>query len=207
MDNEDNKWKEAQVWEKEWWSTCQNTVWEDVKQMNLAPYLGLKIIPNEYTNYRIPMNGEKVLDIGGGPSSILLKCENIKGTVVDPCDYPKWVADRYKEAGIEYIKIMGEDIPTNAKYDITLIYNCLQHTYLPEQIIKNALAISKEVRIFEWINTGTNAGHPYSFTREQLEGWLGGRGQVVNLNSGGLHGQALTGIFLGANYASETKEV
>jgi len=194
------KWQQAQQWEKEWWNTCANTVWEDVKQMGLAPYLGLKIIPNAYTQYRIPMNGESVLDIGGGPSSILLKCENIKGTVVDPCDYPAWVGERYKASGIKYLKIKGEDIPTNARYDIVLLYNCLQHTENPKRIIKNALAISKEVRIFEWINTGTNDGHPHSFTKEQLEKWLGGSGQVVNLSSQGLFGTAFYGIFIGDSY-------
>jgi len=70
MITEDMNWKEAQKFEKEWWSTCKNTLWEEVKQMELAPYLGLQIIPN------------------------------VKGTVVDPCDYPKWVAQRYKEAGV-----------------------------------------------------------------------------------------------------------
>lgn len=214
-----NKWVKAQEWEKNWWGDCSNTLWEDVKQMNLAPYLGLKIVPNEYTNYRIPMNGEKVLDIGGGPSSLLLKCENVQGTVVDPCNYPEWVAQRYKTAGIEYYKIKGEDILTDFMYekghskdfgaiehfDMTLIYNCLQHTQDPKKIIDNALAISKEVRIFEWINTGIVPGHPHSFTREQLEGWLGGKGKVTKLSGGGLYGQAFHGIFLGKNYDSKTE--
>lgn len=195
-----NKWQEAQKFEKDWWSDCSNTVWEDVKQMNLAPYMGLQIVPNEYTNYRIPLNGETILDIGGGPSSLLLKCENVKGTVVDPCDYPEWVADRYKEAGIEYIKQKGEDMDTSKRYKETWFYNVLQHTDDPEKIVKNALKVSDLVRVFEWINTGINDGHPHSFTREQLEGWLGGRGQVNKLSSGGLHGTSFSGVFLGANY-------
>jgi hypothetical protein len=201
-----NKWVEAQEWERLWWNTCQNTVWEDVKQMNLAPYLGLKIVPNEYTNYRIPLNGEKVLDIGGGPSSLLLKCENVQGTVVDPCDYPEWVAMRYKTAGIEYYKVKGEDmgIPENSM-DEVWIYNVLQHTENPKKIIDNAKKIGKIIRIFEWINTRTNEGHPHSFTREQLEGWLGGKGKVTKLSGGGLYGQAFHGIFLGKNYDSKTE--
>lgn len=208
MINEDNiKWEQAQEWERQWWSNCGNTLWEDVKQMALAPYLGLKIIPNVYTNYRIPLNGESVLDIGGGPSSLLLKCENVKGTVIDPCDYPNWVGDRYKECGIEYIKQRGEDINTSKKYDEVWIYNVLQHVQNPELVIKNALKVGKLVRVFEWINTGIVPGHPHSFSREQLEGWLGGQGQVVKLSSNGLYGEALTGVFLGQNYDSKTKEV
>lgn len=202
-----NKWKQAQEWEREWWNTCQNTTWEDVKQMNLAPYLGLQIVPNEYTNYRIPLNGETVLDIGGGPSSLLLKCENVKGTVVDPCDYPEWVAQRYKESGIDYVKQKGEEIGTEGKYDEIWIYNCLQHTDNPKKIIQNALRIGKLIRVFEWVNTRVNEGHLHSFTREQLEEWLGGRGQVVKLSGGGLYGEVFHGVFLGNNYDSKTKEV
>lgn len=193
------EWKKAQQWEKLWWSTCQNTVWEDVKQMALAPYLGLKIVPNAYTNYRIPLEGQSVLDIGGGPSSLLLKCENVKGTVVDPCDYPKWVERRYKEVGIEYIKMKGEDIK-DGEYEECWIYNCLQHTEDPKKIIDNARRVSKIIRIFEWINTGTNEGHLHSFTSEQLEDWLQGEGKVVKLNGNGLYGSAFYGVFLGEKY-------
>lgn len=214
-----NKWVKAQEWEKDWWSDCSNTVWEDVKQMNLAPYLGLKIVPNAYTNYRIPLEGQSVLDIGGGPSSLLLKCENYDGLVVDPCDYPEWVAMRYKEAGIEYLKMKGEDIDkimqekgypddfgATEVFEEIWIYNVLQHTENPKKIIDNAKSIGKIIRLFEWVNTRTNEGHPHAFTQEQLEEWLGGKGKVTNFKGGGLYGQAFHGVFLGDNYDSETKE-
>jgi hypothetical protein len=200
-------WKKAQEWEANWWNTCANTTWEEVKQMNLAPYLGLKIVPNEYTNYRIPMNGEAILDIGGGPSSILLKMEDIKGTVVDPCDYPGWVRMRYKTAGIEYRKIKGEDIDTDQRYDEVLIYNVLQHTQDPKKIVSNALKVGKLVRVFEWVEMGINEGHLHSFTKEQLDSWFKGNGRVVKLSSGGLYGKAYHGIFLGKNYGSKAKKI
>jgi len=195
-----NKWEEAQVWEKKWWDTCANTVWEDVKQMHLAPYLGLKVAPNAYTNYRIPMNGESVLDIGGGPSSLLLKCENVNGTVIDPCDYPSWVAERYRQCGINYHKMKGEDIPVQLKYDEIWIYNCLQHTDDPKKIIKNAQKVGGIIRIFEWIDTGVNEGHLHTFNKEFFEKHLHGEGKVVKLSGNGLYGEALTGVFLGDHY-------
>ena len=200
-----NKWVEAQKWEKDWWSDCRNTVWEDVKQMNLAPYLGLKIVPNEHTNYRIPLNGEKVLDIGGGPSSLLLKCENVQGVVVDPCDYPEWVEERYKACGIEYLPIKGEDMGYENEFDEVWIYNVLQHVKKPKKIIENALRAGKIIRIFEWINIGVSKGHPHSFTKEQLEEWLGGKGKVIKLSGGGLYGQAFHGVFLGKDYDSKAE--
>jgi len=200
-----NKWVEAQEWEAKWWNSCSNTVWEDVKQMALAPYLGLKVTPNAYTNYRIPLEGQSVLDIGGGPSSLLLKCENVKGTVVDPCDYPKWVAQRYKESGIDYKQIKGEDIKTNKKYDEVWIYNCLQHTQDPRCIVRQARKVCKILRVFEWIDTGLNDGHLHSFTQEQLEKMLGGEGKVTKFNGQGLYGSAFSGVFLGDNYDTKTK--
>jgi len=201
------RWQEAQDWEAKWWNTCANTVWEDVKQMALAPLLGLKIVPNAYTDYRIPLNGESVLDIGGGPSSLLLKCENVKGTVVDPCDYPKWVGERYKERGIEYLKVMGEEIDITKNYEEVWIYNVLQHTQDPRKIIQNAKKVGKLIRIFEWVNMGVNDGHLHSFTREQLEEWLGGTGKITKLSSQGLYGTAFSGVFFGQDNGSESKEV
>lgn len=195
-----NKWEEAQEWESNWWGNCGNTCWEDVKQMELAKYLGLQIKPNAYTNYRIPLDGQSVLDIGGGPSSLLLKCENVKGTVVDPCDYPNWVGQRYKECGIEYIQQKGEDIDTTRRYDSVWIYNCLQHTDDPKKIIKNAQKVGKIIRLFEWIETGTNEGHLHSFNRAFFDKHLKGEGKVVNLSSNGLFGMAYYGVFLGDNY-------
>jgi hypothetical protein len=202
-----DKWVEAQEWEKDWWSDCSNTLWEEVKQIHLAPYMGLKIVPNAYTNFRIPLNGKKVLDIGGGPSSLLLKCENVEGWVVDPCDYPDWVAQRYKESGIHYLKMKGEDLGIiDDAFDEIWIYNVLQHVQNPKKIIDNALKLGKLIRIFEWIETGIVPGHLHSFTREQLEQWLGGKGKVVKLSGNGLYGKAFTGVFLGENYDSKAEE-
>lgn len=201
------QWEQAQKWEQKWWNTCQNTVWEDVKQMNLAKYLGLKIVPNAYTQYRIPLKGQSVLDIGGGPSSLLLKCENYGGAVVaDPCDYPEWVEKRYEEAGIRNWKIKGEDLAGDDLFDECWCYNVLQHTQDPEKIIKNAQKLGKIIRIFEWINTGTNAGHPHSFTKEWFDDKLHGEGKVVKLSANGLYGPAYYGIFLGDSYDKKTEK-
>lgn len=201
-------WREAQEWEKSWWSTCQNTVWEDLKQMNLAPLMGLKIVPNAYTNLRIPLNGQSILDIGGGPSSLLLKCENYGNAVVaDPCDYPDWIGQRYRESGIEYYRVKGEDLDKtfNKIFDEVWIYNCLQHTEDPFKIVRNAQKLGKIIRVFEWIETGTNDGHPHTFTEKQFNEWFKGEGKVYNLNSNGLYGKAFAGVFLGDSYDKKTE--
>lgn len=202
------QWEQAQKWESSWWGTCANTVWEDIKQFNLSKFLGLKVVPNAYTQLRIPLSGQKVLDIGGGPSSLLLKCENVEGTVVDPGDYPDWVTSRYTQCGIIQYQIKGEDILDafeKDEFDEVWIYNCLQHTEDPAKIIRNARKVGKIIRLFEWINTGTNEGHPHTFTKDWFDKHLKGDGKTINLNANGLHGEAYYGIFLGENYEKNSR--
>lgn len=152
---------------------------------------------------RIDLKGKSVLDIGGGPVSMLLKTKN-KGTcyVIDPCDYPDWVKRRYLELDIQYDRRGGEDIPydSNNHFDEIWIYNCLQHTVDPKKIIKNAKRVGKIIRIFEWIDEPASIGHPHTLTEKNLNKWLGGEGKVTMLNESGCVGKAYSGIFKGDHY-------
>jgi len=192
-------WNEDQTWESEWWGNCGNTFNEEEKQIVYANRMGLKELKSDKTPYIFDLEGS-ALDIGGGPSSLLLKCPNAKGTVVDPLHYPLWVYARYDACGIKYKKIAGEDINTTQTYDTVLIYNVLQHVIDPELIIKKALLISKEVRIFEWIDRGVLKGHPHNLTANNLNEWLHGWGKTENMNGHGCYGMAYYGVFLGRNY-------
>ena len=78
-----NEWMIAQNGESEWWGNCQNTYFEEEKQLKYARKMGLDRTPNSQTPYVFDIN-KTVLDIGGGPTSILLKCVNVQGTVIDP---------------------------------------------------------------------------------------------------------------------------
>ena len=194
-----------QEWERKWWENCQNTYGEECKQIAYAKKMGLTFFHNGKSPFNIDMQGKSVLDIGGGPVSLLLKCVNLKeGRVVDPCDYPDWVYERYEAAGIECLVLRGESLihtPIDP-YDECLIYNCLQHVEDPESIIKNARACSKIIRLFEWIDCGTSEGHPHELTEAKLNQWLGGEGKVDNINENSAVGKAFFGIFKGDHYAS-----
>jgi glycosyltransferase involved in cell wall biosynthesis len=188
-------WQEAQKWEISWWGDCANTYYEEVKQLNYAPLMGL----DEYkkkdgrTYHNFDLRGKRVLDIGGGPVSLLLKCVNFsKGVVVDPGDYPQWVRDRYKLHNIKFINIPAEDI-ADGDFDEVWIYNVLQHTRDPEQIIKNAIKIGKIVRIFEWVNTGIHKGHIHNLTTEFLSKYFVGTSK--KFKKYGLYGEAFIGIY------------
>ena len=194
-------WKDEQHFEKNWHGNCVNSYWEETKQIVYAKRMGLKaeMIDGKYPVY--DLKGISVLDIGGGAYSMLLKCINFKGTVFDPCDYPKWIEERYKEAGIEYRRMKGEDLDQiNLTFDVGLIYNVLQHVDNPEKIIKNARKICSEIRIFEWIDNGISPGHPWDLKEEKLNKWLGGIGKIEQLNEQGCKGKSYYGIFKGDTF-------
>ena len=181
--NNESTWAKAQEGERDWWGKCINTYFEEEKQLKYAAKMGLKRTPNNQTPYEYDMEGKKVLDIGGGPISMLLKCKNVQGTVIDPLEFPAWVKARYDEAGIEYRQGKGEDIDVTG-FDEVWIYNVLQHADNPERIVKNARNAGKLVRIFEWVDTPPNTMHPNKLDADQLNTWLGGTGKVETTEGG-----------------------
>lgn len=200
----DNKmtWHDHQSWESSWHGNCLATYWEETKQLEYSAKMDIPAIVKDgkYPFYDFG-DVKSILDIGGGPVSMLLKTlKPVEMTVIDPCTYPKWIEERYKEAGITYIKQKGEDIDTTKRYDLVLLYNVLQHTDNPKKIIDNIRTVSKIIKVFEWINTSIVDGHPHSFKREQFDEWFGGTGQVYIMNDKGCFGPAWAGTFKGNHY-------
>jgi len=196
------KWSEAQEWESSWWGKCLNTYGEEEKQILYAQRMGLHFYHNKKSPYNINLEGKGVIDIGGGPASLLLKCDNPGFCVVaDPLIVPEWVHQRYATAGIDFWQTPGEQLTANKEhpyFDEAWIYNCLQHTANPKRIIDNALGMAKLVRIFEWTNTRINEGHPHSFTKTLLDKWLGGDGKEETLKGqANCYGTCYYGIFVG----------
>lgn len=177
--------------EMSFWGDCTNTFGEDQKHYIYGNLMGL-------TGYHFSydVNGKSILDIGGGPTSMLLKTVNLKsGKVCDPIDYPQWTKDRYAVKNIEVQVIGGEDVDESG-WDEVWIYNVLQHTVDPQKIIDNAKKAGKVLRIFEWIDIPAHEGHPHMLTKENLENWIGQSGQVTELNGvNGCYGKAFYGVF------------
>ena len=190
-----NTWEQAQQWESEWWGNASNSLYEELKQLTYASKMGLVRNPSAKTPYRFDLGGKSVLDIGGGPESLLLKCVNFKGKVVDPMKQPKWVLERYKEAGIEYEQKKAEEIKEKA-WDEVWIYNVLQHCEDPKKVIDNAKKAGKLVRVFDWINTPKSPGHINNLTETQLDEYFGGVGKSEHLTEPPTIGWAYYGIFL-----------
>lgn len=195
-------WKEHQEWEKSWHGNCVNSFNEERKQLVYAEKMGLRYEPDSKTPFRFNLNEKSVLDIGGGPYSLLLKCFNFsKAVVLDPTKYPDWVYSRYDSANIEYTSSKGEELELISYiFDEVWIYNVLQHTEDPEKIIANAKNISKIIRVCEWVETKKTLGHPHSFTKEQFDELFGGIGKTELLTKDGCNGKVYFGIFKGNHY-------
>lgn len=190
-------WQKVNELEKDWWGNCSNTYGEETKQLLYANRMGLRTNHNGKSPYNFNLEGKSVLDIGGGPCSLLLKCENLgMGFVVDPCDFPTWVEDRYINAGLGYSKQKGELLDIKAPVDEVWIYNVLQHVEDPELVIANAKKAGKIIRIFEWIEIADDHAHPHALKEADLNKWLGGEGKTEFLSGENqCYGQCYYGVF------------
>lgn len=200
-------WKTAQEWEADWHGNCINSLNEEQKQIVYAEKMGLIRTPTPKTPYNFDLQGKSVLDIGGGAYSLLLKCVNFSDSyVADPLvkRYPEWVIKRYNSIGVMAVGVTGEKLLEKMNkskiFDEVWMYNVLEHVIDPEKIIQNALELGRVVRIFEWLDTRTNIGHPHTLTEEQLNAWLGGEGKVEAVNRGGAVGKAYYGVFKGKHH-------
>jgi 2-polyprenyl-3-methyl-5-hydroxy-6-metoxy-1,4-benzoquinol methylase len=203
LTRETENWDEDQQWEADWWGNCANTMAEEVKQISYAHRMGLLNEPRDGKWPVYDLAGKSVIDIGGGPVSMLLKTVNGGSLVVaDPCPYPDWVNERYTIHNIAYEVIAGENLVDESEFadfefDEAWIYNVLQHVQDPAKILDNARKLAKVVRIFEWVDIPPHTGHPHELKAQKLGEWLGGSGVVEQMNENGCNGRAFYGVFSG----------
>lgn len=178
---------EHQTYERDWWGDCVNTFTEESKQQMYAQHMGLVDIPCPETHRtpRYDLGGRSVLDLGGGPVSLLLKCiHRGAAAIVDPCPYPAWTRARYASVGITVFEEPAETFRTPERFDEVWVYNVLQHVDDPEAVIATAKAHGNLLRIFDWLNVPATLGHPHVLTREHLDRWIGTPGVVVEIEPG-----------------------
>ena len=185
------------AYEMDFWGTVANTFHEEQKQLVYAPRMGLRPIWECAHPPTFDLEGRSVIDIGGGPVSLLLKCINRgRSVVADPAPWPAWVVQRYQECGIEFWAMEGEsESITGYSFDEAWIYNVLQHTADPRRVIANAREIAGLIRLFEWVWIDAYPGHPHRLERESLDKLLGAPGFTVQLDDNGAVGHAYYGVF------------
>jgi len=195
-----NEWQDVHhAFEKEWWGDCINTFGEETKQITYAHRMGLTNVPVDGHWPVYDLASRKILDVGSGPSSILLKCINVgKGsTVLDPIRFPDWVHKRYEEKKLVSITKVAEKYvqETEAQFDEVWIYNVLQHVIDPFKIVKGIREMAPILRIFEWIEHPAAVGHPHVLHARDLDQWLKGHGQIEQMDENGCQGMAYYGTF------------
>ena len=170
------EWQGHQHFELNWWTENADTFGEEYKQVHVyAPRMGLSGFQDGGRWPIYDMQGLSVLDVGGGPVSMLLKTRNAgMRVVVDPCEYPDWTITRYQTAGITLSRTPAEKFNWKGKrFDEAWIYNVLQHTMDPEAVIEMMKRQAKLIRVFEWIDMPPHEGHPHELKADLLSGWLG----------------------------------
>jgi 2-polyprenyl-3-methyl-5-hydroxy-6-metoxy-1,4-benzoquinol methylase len=171
-------WNETQKHEADYWGNCLGmTAWgEFCKQEMYGREMGL------FSDYGTPdgeldLQGKDVLDVGGGPVSMTLRCINAGQRIVaDPCQWPASVLRRYDYYGIQFLRTAGEDLDqrfldSRTSFDEVWIYNVLQHVQDPEKVIDNAvarIASGGVLRMFEWCYIPADKCHPHVLTPELL---------------------------------------
>ncbi len=193
------EWERAQEAESEFWGTCVDTSDEEAKQRQYAALMGIDCYKEAQglRSERYNLRGKSILDLGGGPVSLLLKCENRERSVVaDPATFPAWIMDRYKAAGIEYVCNPAETIDLGESFDEVWIYNVLQHVQDPQAVIATALQHGGVVRVFEWVDIPADEKHPHMLTQAALDSWLGCKGRV-NMVSWHPYKRAYTAVVQG----------
>ena len=122
--------------------------------------------------------GLSVIDVGGGPESLLLDYPEIDGTVLDPLSFGEEDERRYAEAGIERLILPVEQWEENGRperYDEVWVYNCLQHVEDLDEAFRRIRSMGKTVRLWEWCDIPTDSMHLHVLTadriRRAMRGW------------------------------------
>jgi 2-polyprenyl-3-methyl-5-hydroxy-6-metoxy-1,4-benzoquinol methylase len=187
MHTTNKAWANAQRAESRFWGHCTHTYEEERKQLELyAPCMRLRV----YSDYTLDVCGNTVLDVGGGPVSMLLKCRNLAaGKVVDPLQVPAWVRARYADSNIAVQQVPAESMDEH-RWDEVWCYNVLQHVVDPAACIEAICRAGRIIRAFEWLGTRVDTLHPHTFTEASLNTLYGARGKTTVLPVAGGHRQA-----------------
>jgi SAM-dependent methyltransferase len=176
-------WEKATEFESDWWGLEPNERWnEEVAKQHT--YAKLMELPDDLDLGK----PTKVLDIGCGPTSMLLRADRhgAKAVGVDPLPVSKNTLQRYKAANVQFINKKAEEGIPNKKFDEVWLYNVLQHTEDPSKILEQAAKVGSLIRIFEWVNTPPHVGHPHTLTEalfaKAFEGWDREKWDVGTLN-------------------------
>lgn len=118
-----------------------------------------------------------VLDVGGGPSSLLLGLPAMaRRTVLDPLTFNESDEERYRAEGILRDTTPAEKY-AGAPHEEVWLYNCLQHVMDPTAVLDMcAKKAVRAIRLFEWVNVPTDELHLHTLSSRAIVAALQARG-------------------------------
>lgn len=152
-------WQRAQAFESNYWGLDWSPTWdhEIVKHRAYFRLMGL--------GDRADFGERRILDVGCGPVSRLLRTKHGPSRGVDPLPVSAETRARYKAANVELLEVAAEEMPTDRMFDEAWVYNCLQHVRDPLLVLQQVLSVTADdVRVFEWLDAEIDEGHPHVLT-------------------------------------------
>lgn len=168
-------WKALYSWhlgnvgyEGGWWSLSRKDQWK-MSQVNeymrrrqkanidadLAKHSQLlKIMEIEKDYPGLDLKGKRVLDVGGGHTSLLLKCRNFQGMVLDP-GFSFDSTNPYEGTDIRWKAEMCEEMEEKG-WDEVWVSSVIRGVFDPAEAASRILKAGKVIRVCEPISTAKN---------------------------------------------------
>lgn len=166
-------WKIAQDFERKW--HLSDPRHQGLEQEKQVTYAGLLQFPAAEDPELLAQGvlydfGEKrILDVGCGPVSLLLRSKVGTGVGVDPIDYGPELEAAYHARGLQRIIGPAERLTVpDRPFDEGWCYNCLQHVMDPAVILAYLGAHCERIRLFEWLDIPAHLGHPHELREAQF---------------------------------------
>lgn len=168
------EWKVAQQFERSWhMGDRRRRAEEQGKQNSYAAKMDLPKMTDEALlarGYLWDLGEARVLDVGCGPVSLLLRTRVGLGVAVDPLEFGPEDEAAYLERGIQRVIGPAEKLAHNDEdFDEGWSYNCLQHVIDPRVILAKLATHCRRIRIFEWLDMPPHLGHPHMLTEALFE--------------------------------------
>lgn len=195
-----NRWTEAQSYEREYWEKSAQRI-EEGQSSDLSWYewkagwLKEKLAA-AYPGGPIELSDKKIIEVGSGPVGVISYLEGKERYALDPlCDFystqPAFV--RSRSEGVNYVNTQGENLQfETGTFDMGILDNVIDHVLNADSVIDEMHRVIKDGQtLFFTVNLHPtygyflhriisrlkiDRGHPHTFTLEKIRRFLNEHG-------------------------------